>query len=237
MANTVLFKAESRGHADHGWLKSYHTFSFAGYNNPQRMHFGALRVLNDDFVEGGNGFGTHPHSNMEIISIPLEGTLAHQDSMGNKGVIRPNEIQVMSAGSGIQHSEFNGSDTEAVKFLQIWLFPNKENVTPRYDQIKVDPKARKNRFQQIVTPNPEDEGTWIHQDAWFHLTDMDSHTELTYSFKGEATGLYVFVLEGQVNILDQVLGRRDALGITDTNTINIQATANSSLLLMEVPMY
>lgn len=237
MANTILFRADSRGHADHGWLKSYHTFSFAGYHDSSRMNFGALRVLNDDYVAGGNGFGMHPHSNMEIISIPLKGTLAHQDSMGNKGTIRPNEIQVMSAGAGIQHSEFNNSDTDAVQFLQIWLFPNKENVTPRYDQIEIDPVERKNKFQQIISPDPTDAGSWIHQDAWFHLTDMDANHVLTYDFKGEGTGLYLFVLEGTVNVLDQTLNRRDAIGITDSNSLAIQATTTSSLLLMEVPMY
>lgn len=237
MANVTIYKADSRGYADHGWLKSHHTFSFAGYHNPNRMHFGALRVLNDDFVEGGNGFGTHPHSNMEIISIPLEGVLSHQDSMGNKGEIRPNEIQVMSAGTGVQHSEFNGSDTEPVKFLQIWLFPNKENVTPRYDQIQIQPEDRKNKFQQIISPNPEDEGSWIHQDAWFHLTDMDEGVELTYNFKAEGTGLYIFVLEGDVSVLDNNLNRRDAIGITDAENVIIKASSKASLLLMEVPMY
>lgn len=237
MANTILYKADSRGYADHGWLKSFHTFSFAGYHNPNRMHFGALRVLNDDYVAGGNGFGAHPHSNMEIISIPLEGILAHQDSMANKGTIQQNEIQVMSAGSGVQHSEFNGSDVDAVKFLQIWLFPNKENVTPRYDQIQIDPNDRKNKFQQIISPNPDDAGSWIHQDAWFHLSDLDKEVEMTYDFKGEGTGLYLFVLEGEIQVLDQVLSRRDAIGITDESSIKIKATNSSSLLLMEVPMY
>jgi redox-sensitive bicupin YhaK (pirin superfamily) len=237
MANTILYKANSRGYADHGWLKSYHTFSFAGYHNPNRMHFGALRVLNDDYVAGGNGFGAHPHSNMEIISIPLEGTLAHEDSMGNKGFIRPNEIQVMSAGTGVQHSEFNGSDTDPVKFLQIWLFPNKENVKPRYDQITIDTEERKNKFQQIVSPNPEDEGTWIHQDAWFHLSDLDQGQNITYDFKGEGTGLYLFVLEGEVVVDNEVLSRRDAIGLSDVNKASTLANQNSSLLLMEVPVY
>lgn len=237
MANTVLFRSDSRGHADHGWLKSFHTFSFAGYHNPNRMHFGALRVFNDDYVEGGNGFGAHPHSNMEIISIPLEGKLAHEDSMGNKGVINPNEIQVMSAGTGIQHSEFNGSDVDPVKFLQIWLFPNQENVTPRYDQIIIDPENRKNKFQQIVSPNKEDEGTWIHQDAWFHLADLDQGIELNYNMKGEGTGLFLFVLEGHVSVLGEDLKRRDALGITDLSSVLIHASEDSSLLLIEVPMY
>lgn len=233
----IIFKSDSRGYADHGWLKSYHTFSFAGYHDPNRMNFGAIRVLNDDFVEGGNGFGRHPHSNMEIISIPLEGSLAHQDSMGNNGTITPGEIQVMSAGTGVEHSEFNGSDSEAVKFLQIWLFPNKENVTPRYDQIRVSAEDRVNKFQQIISPNPDDEGTWIHQDAWFHLSDLDANKEVTYDFKAEGNGLYVFVLEGAIEIDGNVLDRRDAIGITDTNAVTIKANQKSSLLLIEVPMY
>lgn len=233
---TIIYKADSRGYADHGWLKSYHTFSFAGYNNPSRMHFGALRVLNDDFVAGGNGFGRHPHNNMEIISIPLEGTLAHSDSMGNEGTIQPNEIQVMSAGTGVAHSEFNGSETDPVKFLQIWLFPNKENVTPRYDQIQINPADRKNTLQQVISPNPDDAGTWIHQDAWFHLTDLDAGKEVEYSMKGEGTGLYVFLLQGDLEIAGEKLSRRDAIGITDIEKVTLKATNNASVLLMEVPM-
>ena len=234
---TIIYKADSRGHADHGWLKSFHTFSFAGYQNPDRMHFGALRVLNDDFVEGGNGFGRHPHDNMEIISIPLSGSLAHSDSMGNSGTISLNEIQVMSAGTGVAHSEYNASETEAVKFLQIWLFPNKQNVTPRYDQIKIDPADRVNRFQQVISPNADDEGTWIHQDAWFHLADLDENISLDYQLKGEGNGVFVFVLEGEVKVGEEVLERRDAIGVSDVNGIQISAQAKSSLLVMEVPMY
>ncbi|MCA5006612.1 pirin family protein [Sphingobacterium bovistauri] len=233
---TIIHKADSRGYADHGWLKSYHTFSFAGYNNPSRMHFGALRVLNDDFVAGGNGFGRHPHSNMEIISIPLEGTLAHSDSMGNEGTIQPNEIQVMSAGTGVAHSEFNGSEVDPVKFLQIWLFPNKENVRPRYDQIQINPADRKNKLQQVISPNPEDEGTWIHQDAWFHLVDLDVDKEVEYTLKGEGTGVYIFLLEGQLEVADETLSRRDAIGITDISSVNLKASQNASVLIMEVPM-
>lgn len=236
MSHTVLFKAGTRGHADHGWLKSYHTFSFAGYHNPERIHFGALRVFNDDFVAGGNGFGRHPHDNMEIISIPLEGELAHQDSMGNSGTIRPDEIQVMSAGTGVQHSEFNGSETEPVKFLQIWLFPNAQNVTPRYDQITVDPAGRINRLQQIVSPNPDDAGSWIHQDAWFYRADLDESFSLDYTLKKEGHGVFVFVLEGAVSVDGTALDQRDAAGITETSRITIQAKAKSSLLLIEVPM-
>jgi redox-sensitive bicupin YhaK (pirin superfamily) len=169
MTKTILHKSETRGHANHGWLESYHTFSFANYYNPERMHFGVLRVLNDDRVNPGMGFGAHPHDNMEIISIPLEGDLEHKDSMGNVATIKHGDIQVLSAGTGIQHSEYNRNQNQLVKFLQIWIFPNKKNVTPRYDQITLNIAERHNKLQQIISPNPDDEGVWIHQDAWFHL--------------------------------------------------------------------
>ena len=234
---TIVHTAASRGFADHGWLKSAHTFSFAGYYDPSRMHFGALRVLNDDHVEGGNGFGAHPHDNMEIISIPLAGSLAHKDSMGNAGTISVNEVQVMSEGTGIQHSEYNASETEAVKFLQIWLFPNKQNVTPRYDQIQIDPAGRLNKFQQIISPSVEDEGTWIHQDAWFHLADLEAGQELSYTLKQEGNGVYVFVLEGDAVVAGEAFNRRDAVGVTDTNAIQFKANSLSKFLLIEVPMY
>lgn len=236
MKNTVYHSAKSRGLADHGWLKSYHTFSFANYYNPERMHFGALRVLNDDTVAEGMGFGTHPHDNMEIISIPLEGDLEHKDSMGNLAVIKHGEIQVMSAGSGITHSEYNRNHNKAVKFLQIWVFPNKKNVTPRYDQIKIDIDARKNAFHQVLSPNPDDEGVWIHQDAWFHLSNFDKGFKKTYSFKKEGNGLYLFLLNGQLNVSNQIMNSRDGLGIWDTDSIEIEATENAEFLLMEVPM-
>ena len=183
MANTVLHKANTRGDANHGWLHSKHTFSFANYYNPERMHFGVLRVLNDDKVAPAKGFGTHPHDNMEIISIPLEGDLEHKDSMGNVSVIRHGDIQVMSAGSGITHSEYNKNSNEEVKFLQIWLFPNKRNVTPRYDQITLNDTDRKNKLQQILSPDPNDAGVWIHQDAWFHLGEFDKAFTIPYSLK------------------------------------------------------
>lgn len=172
MNNKVLHKAHTRGHANHGWLDTHHTFSFGGYNNPDRMHFGVLRVLNDDKIDGGTGFGMHAHENMEIISIPLEGGLKHKDSMGNTAVIRNGDIQVMSAGTGIKHSEFNENKDKIAKFLQIWIFPNKKNVNPRYDQITLIPEDRHNQLQQIISPNPDDAGIWIHQDAWFHLGSL-----------------------------------------------------------------
>ncbi len=232
----VLHRANTRGHADHGWLKSFHTFSFGSYFNAERIQFGALRVLNDDYVAGGQGFGMHPHNDMEIISIPLEGTLVHQDSMGNRGTIRPNEIQVMSAGTGVHHSEFNGSSDHAVRFLQIWVLPDEQQVTPRYDQITLDPEDRKNKFQQVVSPNPDDEGTWIHQQAWFHLADLKEGITADYTLKDSTNGIYVFVLEGSVGIGGEVLERRDAIGITGITAASFQAETATSLLVIEVPM-
>ena len=237
MENTVLHKANTRGVASHGWLESRHTFSFANYNNPERMHFGVLRVLNDDKVDPGMGFGTHPHDNMEIISIPLEGDLEHKDSMGNTTVIKNGDIQIMSAGTGVFHSEYNKNKDKLVKFLQIWVYPNKKNVTPRYDQITLDKNERKNKFQQIISPNPDDEGVWIQQDAWFHLGDFDKGITTDYKIKKSGNGVYVFVLKGEVAIEDQKLETRDGFGIWDTNQFTITAnTEDTEILLMEVPM-
>ncbi len=236
MENMVLHRANSRGHANHGWLDSNHTFSFANYHNPERMHFGVLRVLNDDHVEAGMGFGTHPHNNMEIISIPLEGDLEHKDSMGNKGVIRQGDVQVMSAGTGIQHSEFNKNKDRAVKFLQIWLFPKKKNVEPRYDQMNFKVEDRKNKLQQVLSPQADDEGVWIHQDAWFHLGSFDKGFKTSYDIKKSGNGVYAFVLKGDVTINGQQLHRRDGLGVWDVAKLDIQADANAEVLLMEVPM-
>lgn len=237
MTNLILHKANTRGEANHGWLHSFHSFSFASYYNPERMNFGVLRVLNDDTVSGGMGFGTHPHDNMEIISIPLEGDLEHKDSMGNTTVIRNGDIQVMSAGTGIQHSEYNKNQNETVKFLQIWVFPNKRNVTPRYDQITLDKNDRHNKLQQILSPNPEDEGVWIHQDAWFHMGDFENGKTATYNIKKSGNGVYAFVLKGQFTINNTNLDRRDGLGLSGLDTIEIVATSDdASILLMEVPM-
>jgi len=237
MANTILHKAETRGHANHGWLDSHHTFSFANYYNPERMHFGVLRVLNDDRVDPGMGFGTHPHDNMEIISIPLEGDLQHKDSMGNVAVIKHGDIQVMSAGTGIQHSEYNLNSNKLTKFLQIWVFPNKKNVTPRYDQITLDAKDRHNKLQQIISPNANDAGVWIHQDAWFHLGQFDKEIKSAYQFKKEGNGVYAFVIKGNFKINDQEINERDGFGVWNTNKIDITSLKdNSEILLMEVPM-
>ncbi|MEN8817791.1 MAG: pirin family protein [Nonlabens sp.] len=234
---TTLYKSDSRGHANHGWLNSYHTFSFAGYHNPQRMSFGVLRVLNDDTVTGGMGFGAHPHSNMEIISIPLSGDLEHQDSTGRTAIIKNGDIQVMSAGTGITHSEKNASQNDEVKFLQIWVIPNKENVTPRYDQITLDPENRKNQLEQILSPSPDDAGVWIHQDAWFHLGNFDKDINSNYEIKKKSNGVYAFVLKGSFKLDNQELHTRDGLGIWDTESFNLVALEHDSeILLMEVPL-
>lgn len=236
MTNTVLHSAESRGDANHGWLHSRHTFSFANYYNPERMHFGVLRVLNDDIVAAGMGFGLHPHDNMEIISIPLEGDLEHKDSMGNVTVIRNDDIQVMSAGTGIKHSEFNKNADKSVKFLQIWMFPNKKNVTPRYDQITLDAVDRKNKLQQILSPNQNDAGVWVHQNAWFHLANFDKGIQTNYQLNLKGNGIYIFNLKGDLKINDQLLHSRDGLGIWDIDEIKILAESDMEFLLMEVPM-
>lgn len=236
MAQTVLHKADTRGHANHGWLNSYHSFSFSSYYNPQRMNFGALRVLNDDTVDAGKGFGTHPHDNMEIISIPLEGDLEHKDSMNNIAVIKNGDIQVMSAGTGIYHSEYNKDRDQRVKFLQIWVYPNKRNVEPRYDQITLNLSDRHNKLQQILSPNPDDDGVWIHQNAWFHLGKFDRGISADYAIKGKGNGVYVFVLSGDVKVNDQLLNTRDGYGIWDTDQFSITAETDAEFLLMEVPM-
>lgn len=236
MENIVLHKADTRGNANHGWLQSFHTFSFANYFNPERMNFGVLRVLNDDTVSAGMGFGKHPHQDMEIISIPLEGDLEHQDSMGNKTVIKNGDIQVMSAGTGVQHSEYNKNEDEAVKFLQIWVIPNKKSVTPRYDQITLNQEDRHNKLQQILSPNADDAGVWIHQDAWFHLGKFDKDFATEYTFKKQGNGLYVFVLNGDVTVGEQNLNKRDGLGIWNTEKVTIKANSEAEFLLMEVPM-
>lgn len=236
MLQYTLHKAETRGDANHGWLQSKHTFSFANYYDANRMHFGVLRVLNDDTVSAGMGFGTHSHNNMEIISIPLEGDLEHKDSMGNTTVIRKGDIQIMSAGTGIQHSEYNKNKDAEVKFLQIWIIPNKKNVTPRYDQITLNPLDRKNQLQQIISPYPDDAGIWIHQNAWFYLADFDTDFSLSYSLKSKENGLYIFILNGQIQINDLTLHSRDGLGIWDTDRIEINVSTNTSFLLMDLPM-
>ena len=237
MSNTVLHRAASRGDANHGWLHSRHTFSFANYHNPERMHFGVLRVLNDDIVAAAKGFGTHPHDNMEIISIPLEGDLEHKDSMGNISVIKNGDIQVMSAGTGITHSEYNKNGDKQVKFLQIWLFPNKKGVTPRYDQITLNLKDRQNKLQQILSPYQDDAGVWIHQNAWFHLGRFSKGHATEYKIKKAGNGVYAFIIKGDVTIEGQALHERDGLGVWDTDKISLVSNStDAEVLLMDVPM-
>ncbi len=236
MKNTVLHKANSRGHADHGWLNAYHSFSFASWYNPDRVQFGMLRVLNDDTVAAGMGFGTHPHDNMEIITIPLEGDLAHKDSMGNAATIKTGDVQVMSAGTGIQHSEFNPNHDQHTKLFQIWVFPKYRNVTPRYQQITLDATEQKNNFAQILSPTAEDAGVWIYQDAWFYLADFDSNFSKKLALKKEGNGFYIMNIDGEIEVNGERLEKRDALGLWDTNEIEIKATTNAKFLVMEIPM-
>jgi len=233
---TQVFRSESRGRADYGWLKANYSFSFANYYNPERMSFGVLRVLNDDTISPSTGFDTHPHDNMEIITIPLSGRVAHKDSMGHSSFIESGQIQVMSAGKGIFHSEFNGSDTEDLKLFQIWLMPNEKNVEPRYQTLWLNQLAVKNELYQIVSPNKEDEGAWIYQDAWFHMGQFDADWNGQYAIKKTGNGLFVMVIEGEASIGEQVLKSRDAIGITHFTDIAINARANTRILLMDVPM-
>lgn len=236
MAKTILHLADTRGKTDIGWLKSYHTFSFGSNYDPERMNFGALRVLNDDTVEGGKGFGEHPHDNMEIISIPLEGGLKHRDNMNNSAVISDGDIQVMSAGTGIFHSEHNNDPKETVKFLQIWLYPNKINVEPRYDQLTLNKNDRHNKLQQVLSPNPDDAGVWIYQNAWFNLGSFDKGISTEYAIKAKGNGVYAFILNGTVEIDGQLLNTRDGFGIWDTDKITVKALSDAEFLLMDVPM-
>ena len=232
----VFHPASSRGAADHGWLQAKHSFSFANYYNSERVQFGALRVLNDDIIAPGMGFGTHPHDNMEIITIPLDGALEHKDSLDNIGVIETDEIQVMSAGSGVYHSEYNKNKDQSVSLLQIWVFPNKKNVTPRYDQKNIKDLKKVNSFYPIVTPNQNGPGMWIHQDAWFHLGEFDKETRINYNINKKGNGVYAFLIEGSVQIDGESLEKRDALGIWDTEKFELLANQNSRILLIEVPL-
>jgi len=232
---TIYHKSDTRGYADHGWLRSYHSFSFAGFHDPQKMGFGLLRVLNDDRVAGGMGFGTHPHDNMEIISIPLSGSLKHRDDMGNESVIKSNEVQIMSAGTGVKHSEFNHSATDEVNFLQLWIFPEKKDITPRYEQKYFGPEDRENKWQMVVAPDNE-EAIWINQQAYISRATIDEGKQLDYSLKSSNHGAYVFLLDGEASIEDQKLASRDALGVWDTEDFAIKADSGSDVLLVEVPI-
>jgi redox-sensitive bicupin YhaK (pirin superfamily) len=233
---TTIHRAATRGHANNGWLNSYHSFSFAGYYEPTRMHFGTLRVLNDDTVAAGMGFGKHPHDNMEIISIPTFGDLKHKDSVGNETIIKEGDIQIMSGGTGIAHSEMNANRDKEVRFFQIWILPNKKNVEPRYDLYTIDVNKMHNNLLQVLSPNADDKGIWIHQDAWFSLGQLDANVETTYKLNRSNNGVYAFVIEGDVTINGISLNRRDGLGIEDAEQLDIKAYSDAWLLLMEIPM-
>jgi quercetin 2,3-dioxygenase len=232
----IVHKSDSRGTADHGWLKSRHTFSFAEYNNPERVRFGLLRVLNDDIVEGGMGFGAHPHDNMEIISIPLKGALAHKDSTGNEHVINTGDVQIMSAGSGLYHSEYNASKKDEVNFLQIWVFPKERDIEPRYEQKTFKARERTNKFQTVVSPDKINGALWINQDAYFSLANLEKDSNVQYSIRKKGNGAYIFAINGSVEAAGEKLETRDAIGIEDTESIDMKASKNSEILVIEVPM-
>ncbi|OAV44120.1 pirin family protein [Lewinella sp. 4G2] len=233
---TVFHPANSRGAAEHGWLTSHHTFSFANYYNPERMGFGTLRVLNDDHVAAGRGFGKHPHDNMEIISIPLSGDLRHEDSMGNETIIKEGDIQAMSAGTGVAHSEMNANADKAVDFLQIWVYPKTRNIEPKYSQITLDSKDLDGQLKEIVAPVGTDAGVTVNQDAWFHLGNLKDGQTITYDVKKDGNGVYAFLLEGKATIAGKELNRRDGLGVWETDEFSIKAASDAKLLLMEIPM-
>ncbi|MBW2961493.1 pirin family protein [Mesonia aestuariivivens] len=234
----IFHPAHTRGSADFGWLKANYSFSFANYFNPNRLQFGALRVLNDDTIDGGMGFGTHPHQNMEIITIPLAGALQHKDSMGNEGIIHEGEVQVMSAGTGVEHSEFNGSKTEKANTLQIWVFTETENVTPRYDQKKFSSEERHNKLLPVVTPKNDNDGNalWVHQQTYFNLGNIDAGKKIVYQVHQKNHGVYIFLISGEIKIEGETLQKRDALGVWEINEIEIEVNEDARILLMEVPM-
>ena len=233
---TIFHPASERGHVNFGWLDSYHSFSFGHWQDPKKVHFGALRVLNDDTVKGGYGFPEHPHDNMEIVSIPLEGALGHKDSTGTDGIIKTGDVQIMSAGTGIEHSEMNASKTDPARFLQIWVFPKLENIKPRYDQKVFESKERKNKWQIVVSSDEEDGGVWINQDARFALTDLEAGKEISFTPAGYGHGVYVFLIEGKIEVSGEKLRKRDAIGISGTDNFSIKANQDSKVLAIEVPM-
>lgn len=237
MSTTIYYPADKRGYANHGWLEARHSFSFAGYHDPQKIHFGVLRVLNDDIVQPGMGFGKHPHDNMEIITIALEGALEHKDSMGHTQVINPGEVQVMSAGTGVFHSEYNHNKDKTVNILQSWIFPNKRNVEPRYDQVMFAEEGRTNKLQTLVSPmDTDDAGLKIHQEAWIYRSKLDAGKSVTHNVHTGEHGVYIFVIEGSLKVGDQELGRRDAYGVSDISELTITANSDSDFLVYEVPM-
>lgn len=233
---TIIHRAKDRGHANHGWLDAHHSFSFADWYDEKKVHFGMLRVLNDDTIAPGSGFGMHPHDNMEIVTIPLKGTLEHKDNMGNTGQIRYGEIQAMSAGTGVLHSEYNPSKTEETKLFQVWILPKVKNIEPRYEQKSFSLEERKNKFQLIVSPEKQENTMWINQDAFFSLGNFEKGFSINYLLKLKGNGIYLMVIEGKVSSAGATLEKRDAIGISETETVKIEAVENSEILVIEVPM-
>jgi len=231
-----IFKSEERGGADHGWLNSKHSYSFANYFDQERIHFGALRVVNDDIVTGGMGFGKHPHDNMEIITIPRKGGLKHSDSMGTGSVIEAGDIQVMSAGTGVFHAEMNAYEDVTSEFFQIWIFPNAQNLEPRYQQLSIRDFAKENELYQILSPNKDDQGVWIHQKAWINQGQFSEEKAVNYKFHDQNQGVFLMVVEGEIEFDGRILTKRDSIEISETEELNFKALANSEVLLIEVPL-
>tara|TARA_B100000767_G_scaffold275531_1_gene313082 strand:+ start:48310 stop:49023 length:714 start_codon:yes stop_codon:yes gene_type:complete len=233
---TIHHPAATRGNQNHGWLKANHSFSFANFYDPHKMNFGALRVLNDDTIAAGMGFETHPHNNMEIITIPLKGDLEHKDNMGYSEVIKEGDIQVLSAGTGIEHSEYNKNTDKPINLLQLWVFPKKKGINPRYDQLSLRNLKKEDEFYQILSPNADDQGVWIHQNAWLHMGDFTNDKEHIYHLKDKSNGVYIFVIEGGALVDSKKLQKRDALGVWKTESVTIETENKSKILLIEVPM-
>lgn len=231
----IIYKSDSRGEADHGWLKSRFSFSFAEYHDPSRVHFGLLRVLNDDTIAAGTGFGAHPHDNMEIVTIVLKGEVLHKDNTGTNTSIKAGEVQIMSAGTGIVHSEHASKDGE-LQLLQIWVFPKERNIKPRYEQKFFDNNAKNGKFNVLVSPEKSEDTLWINQDAWFSIGKFDDDTSVNYKLKKDSNGVFAFIIEGEATVGDTELNKRDAIGIWDVAEINLEIKAGSEILLIDVPM-
>ena len=232
----LIHKSDTRGFFDHGWLRTYHSFSFADYYNPEKMNFGLLRVLNDDVIAPGEGFGTHPHKNMEIVTIPLKGELEHEDSTGHKEIIKFNDIQNMSAGTGVYHSEYNASDKNPASLLQIWVLPKELNIEPRYDQLTLNPQDRRNKISTFVSPEKEKGMLWINQNAYFSLCELEKGKSIIYNIKYKGNGLYIFLIDGEIQAAFEKISRRDAIGLWDTDEVELKANKNSFILFVEIPM-
>lgn len=233
---TVFHSAALRGHADHGWLNAHHSFSFANWYDPSRIHFGMLRVLNDDIVAGGEGFGMHPHNDMEIITIIHEGALEHKDNMGNGSIIKPGDVQVMSAGTGVMHSEFNPLKDEATNLFQIWIFTKEKGIAPSYDQKSFNVADRKNNVQTVASGFKKGDELYIHQNAAISLANLDKNSELKYTLHDKNNGAYIMVINGSLDVEGAKLEKRDAIGVWETENIMLKSDDSAEIIIIEVPM-